>query len=95
MRLKKEIISFLTGYTKENFPGAKIFIFGSRTDDNKRGGDIDVLILSEKKLSFSDLSKMRIGFYKQFGEQKIDIINFAFSDDAPFKDIALEHAVEL
>ena len=95
MRLNKDIENFISGYVRENFTGAKVFLFGSRTDDNKKGGDIDVLILTEKKLNFSDLSKMRINFYKTFGEQKIDLVNFTYSDDDPFKSIALEQAVEL
>ncbi len=95
MRLKKDIKDFLSRYAEENFSGAKIFLFGSRTDDDKKGGDIDVLILSEKKLRFSDLSRMRISFYKAFGEQKIDLVNFTFSEEYPFKSIALEQAIEL
>ena len=95
MRLKKEVAEFITGYVKENFPGAKAFLFGSRADDKKRGGDIDVLILSDKKLSFSELSGMRISFYKLFGEQKIDLINFTYTEKTPFKEIALNQAVEL
>ena len=87
MRLKKEVAEFITGYVKENFPGAKAFLFGSRADDKKRGGDIDVLI--------SELSGMRISFYKLFGEQKIDLINFTYKEKTPFKEIALNQAVEL
>ncbi len=95
MRLKKEIAEFIRQYIEENFPGARVYLFGSRADDNKKAGDIDVLILSGQKLSFSDLSKMRISFYKSFGEQKIDLINFTYSDENPFKKIALSQAVEL
>jgi predicted nucleotidyltransferase len=95
MRLKEEIAEFIRQYIKDNFPGARVYLFGSRADDNKKGGDIDVLILSSEKLSFSDLSKMRINFYKSFGEQKIDLINYSFTDENPFKKIALNQAVEL
>ena len=95
MRLNKDIKEFITRYVEENFSGSKVFLFGSRTDDNKKGGDIDVLILSEEKLSFSDMSKMRISFYKIFGEQKIDLVNFTYSEETPFKKIALSQAIEL
>ena len=95
MRLKENIKSFLSDYTKKNFENAKVFLFGSRVDDDEKGGDIDVLILSEEKLSFSEISKMRVSFYKSFGEQKIDIVNFTYNDDDPFKNIALTNAIEL
>ncbi len=95
MRLKKDIAEFIRNYVKENFPDAKVYLFGSRADDNKKGGDIDVLILTNEKLSFPDLSKMRIDFYKVFGEQKIDLINFTYTEETPFKGIALSQSVEL
>jgi predicted nucleotidyltransferase len=95
MRLKKEIAEFIKHYVKENFPGSSVYLFGSRADDNERGGDIDVLILSEVKLSFADISKMRVRFYKEFGERKIDLVNFTYDEVDPFKDIALNKAVEL
>ncbi|MEI7813091.1 MAG: nucleotidyltransferase domain-containing protein [Ignavibacteria bacterium] len=95
MRLKKEITEFIRQYSEENFFNAKVYLFGSRTDDNKKGGDIDILILTDEKLRFSDLSKMRINFRKLFGEQKIDLVNFTYTETDPFKDIALHQAIEL
>ena len=95
MRIKKEINDFIKTYVNENFTGASVYLFGSRTDDDKKGGDIDILILTNEKLTFSDLSRMRTSFYKVFVEQKIDLVNFTFDDNKPFKNIALETAVEL
>jgi len=95
MRIKQEIVDFTLAYVKNNFTGAKVYLFGSRTDDNKKGGDIDILILSKERLSISDLSKLRIELYKKIGEQKIDLVNYTFNDKNPFKDIVLEFAVEL
>ena len=58
---------------------ASVFLFGSRLDDAKKGGDIDLFIrtdnkdeLFEKKLRF--LAKLK----RQIGEQKIDVV---FNED--------------
>jgi len=52
---------------------AQIRLFGSRLDDNKRGGDIDLLILSSS-LGFQDKLKIRYLLKEKLGERKIDII---------------------
>ena len=54
-------------------PDAQIFLFGSRVDDDKRGGDIDLLVISDK-IDFSTKLKILIKIYDLIGEQKIDII---------------------
>jgi len=51
----------------------KLYLFGSRVDDGKRGGDIDLLVVS-KELTKRDLRRVRVEFFKHFGEQKVDII---------------------
>ena len=56
-------------------PNAKIYLFGSRTDDNKKGGDIDLLIVfanSAAKLSFKRLDFI-VELTKKNGERKVDV----------------------
>jgi len=52
--------------------GDKAFLFGSRTDDSKRGGDIDVLVFSQQP-SFELSRKMTRDFFKCC-EEKVDIL---------------------
>lgn len=59
----------------EIFEDGKIYLFGSRVDDTKRGGDIDLYIspssktrLASKKIDFLVALKQKIG------EQKIDVV---------------------
>ena len=71
----------------------KLYLFGSRVDDNKRGGDIDLLVVS-KELTRSDLRRVRVEFFKHFGEQKIDIVLDNGKSD-PFIEIIKQKAVEI
>lgn len=55
----------------------QLFLFGSRTDDKKKGGDIDLYLLLESQSDVETLktSKTKISYDIQglIGEQKIDI----------------------
>jgi predicted nucleotidyltransferase len=72
---------------------AVVYLFGSRVDDAKKGGDIDLLVMSEK-LTRDDRRAIRLRLHELLGEQKIDII-IAFDDSDPFVKMALETGVRL
>ncbi|ADV46792.1 nucleotidyltransferase domain-containing protein [Nitratifractor salsuginis] len=94
MRLSKEERKLLKRTLAEMSKEAELYLFGSRVDDRKRGGDIDLLVV-DKRLSKKDLRKLRIEFCKHFGEQKIDIVLDNGKVDDPFITIAREGAVPL
>lgn len=76
MRLNKKDIQSIIRVAKEIYgEGVEVYLFGSRTDNGKRGGDIDLLVrtASEKK---GVLARIRmIARLKQLlGDQKIDVI---------------------
>ena len=73
MRLDKAEIKILKQSLKKLDPDARLYLFGSLLNDEKRGGDIDLLIESER-LDKKAVRKIRLDFYRQFGEQKLDII---------------------
>jgi len=50
----------------------KVFLFGSRVDDTKRAGDIDLLIYSQQP-SFELARKVTREFFK-ICEEKIDVL---------------------
>ena len=95
MRLNKQIAQFLKRRLKETEENSEIYLFGSRVDDEAKGGDIDILWLTPSKIPPRTIRKIRVEFYKKFGWQKIDIVNFTFQDEDPFKNIALLEAIEL
>jgi uncharacterized protein len=95
MRLQKEKAEFLSQEIRKILPDAKVYLFGSRADDNQKGGDIDILVIGKRELSFREKSKIRIIFWKNFGEQKIDIATFTEQSNDNFKKVALLSAIEL
>lgn len=72
---------------------ATVYLFGSRVDDSKRGGDIDLLIISHA-LTRNDQRTIKGRLFELLGEQKIDII-VAADDSDPFVKIALSTGVKL
>ena len=55
---------------------ARVFLFGSRTDDTRRGGDVDLLVeLPQKKPDLLSDKIRAIGrIQRRIGEQKIDLV---------------------
>lgn len=95
MRLTSAQVELLKNKIRAYIPEAQVYLFGSRVDDTQKGGDIDLLVLADRRLSFDEKFAVKLAFYQQFGEQKIDIISFTRSDEASFKQIALLNAVLL
>ena len=75
MRLRKNQIEYFKKLALSIFNSKDIYLFGSRVDDNLKGGDIDIYIQTDKK---DDILKSKIVFLrefeKEFGEQKIDLL---------------------
>jgi len=74
-------------------PLAKIYLFGSRADDMKKGGDIDILIFSEK-IDLSEKIKIKTRIFQKMEEQKIDLLVAKDKND-PFVRLALEKGLQL
>jgi len=52
---------------------AEAYLFGSRSDDTKKGGDIDILIISDQ-LDRHSLFSIEEEIFKRIEEQKIDFV---------------------
>ena len=86
MRLYLEEVEVLKNKLKTLSSDAKLYLFGSRVNDDAKGGDIDLLVVSNE-LTKKDLRLLRIDFFKHFGEQKLDII----LDNGEFKNPFTRH----
>ena len=95
MRLNPEMANYLKQLIQEKIPGSAIYLFGSRVDDNSRGGDIDLMVITQNLVDKKIFTTIRIEFYKRFGWQKIDLINFTYEDQSIFRQLIEPQAIEL
>jgi uncharacterized protein len=66
---RKAIIEVITRFDNQ----AEVYLFGSRSDDTKKGGDIDLLVISDK-LDKPALFSIEEEIFKRIEEQKIDFV---------------------
>ena len=59
MRLSNKDLEFIKKTIKTYIDDAKVYIFGSMLDDNKKGGDIDIFIITDKKIDFLTKAKIK------------------------------------
>lgn len=77
MRLTEEEATIIKEIVREIFgPDASVILFGSRVDDNARGGDIDLLICSETPVSEREHKALKLVARLQIrlGDQPIDVL---------------------
>lgn len=93
MRLTDKEKSVIRKAVAEADPAARIFLFGSRTDDTGKGGDIDLLILSDF-LGRAEKREIKFRLFDALGEQKIDLLIARDLSD-PFVRMAKKGGIEL
>jgi len=101
MRLSESQVNAIKSAVSEVLgPGARVYLFGSRVDDFRRGGDIDLLIIPDEALSGDETldARLKIGALLQrtLGERKIDLV-FQIPGDpvTPFQAMARDTGVAL
>jgi predicted nucleotidyltransferase len=100
VRLSDFYLETITQEFKNNF-GADdhLWIFGSRVELHKKGGDIDLYIETNEKAekAFDMKTKFITELWKKLGMQKIDVvINVApFEFNIPIYDVAKKNGVLL
>jgi len=100
MRLREEEAVAIVSAARAHFgEGTRVWLFGSRADDRKRGGDIDLLIAPAEPLSPADALSRKIRFLtdleRAIGEGKVDVVVESRADDRPIVRIARETGIPL
>jgi predicted nucleotidyltransferase len=96
MRLTDKERQFIKKAFYETFQDGKIYLFGSRVDNTKRGGDIDLYLCPIQKFENErELKrKFQILLDEYIGEQKIDVI-MAKDENRLIEQVAIRDGVEL
>ena len=96
VRLSDYEISAIKETAEEVFgKGTKVFLFGSRVDPTKRGGDIDLYIIPRKRDNLFDRElKFKSKLQLKIGERKIDVV-ISRDPKRAIEKVALENGVEL
>ncbi len=75
MRLSTKYKEVILKYFYQFFKNGEVYLFGSRVDDTKKGGDVDLyLVLNEHSNLFEKKIKFLSRVKRELGEQKIDIV---------------------
>lgn len=89
MRLSENIRQLLKSSIKESFGDVKVYLFGSRVDDKKKGGDIDIAI--ESDISREDFRRNKIKFFtsliKKDFDLKVDLVKYTNDQSLLSKEI--------
>lgn len=93
MRLTPAQVQAIREEVERIDPTAEVYLFGSRTDDAARGGDIDLWVRSVR-IGHADRLRLQVRLKERIGWQKIDLVISARDDD-PMVRAAAETAVRL
>jgi len=77
---------------------ARVILFGSRTDDGKRGGDIDLLFETPHSVGnrATALGQIYVALIRELGDRKVDLLlSDPDTPDAPVLRVARETGVLL
>jgi len=105
MRLSTDQIqAILQAATAVFGQGTSVWLFGSRVDDAKKGGDIDLLVCpqmhtasdsSVRQQGFMQKIKMLTLLERHLGERKIDLIVEQPQDIRPIVEVAHRTGIKL
>jgi len=95
MRLKASEAKAIREKVRQLDPAAEIYLYGSRANDSAIGGDIDLLVVSDK-VGFRDLLRLRRRILDRIGWQQLDLlVRRQDRLNGPMAALALETGTQL
>jgi uncharacterized protein len=93
MRLTKKEIEVIKSIITRYDNYAEVRLFGSRTDDGKKGGDIDLLVLSDR-ITLKENLVIKSEIQEILGDQRIDLLVTRDKSDL-FVDLIFDSSIKL
>lgn len=96
MRLAPQQIATILKVTREVLgDDAAVSVFGSRLDDDRRGGDLDILVETARRPPLLQRAELKLRLETAL-ELPVDIVARARgAEPTPFQALAMAHAVRL
>ena len=98
MRLTAKQAEVISSAVREIYgEDSRLWLFGSRVDDTRRGGDIDLLVRPDSGGGYALIDKIRLlgKLERGLGERKIDIVIETPDDQRAIVKIAHERGIPL
>ena len=85
MRITENEIKIIKSVVKSFFSNCKIYLHGSRLNDSRKGGDIDLFVVV-RDIDYSQVSDLRYQINSQLSlrlmEQKVDVVYLSESQES-------------
>lgn len=72
-----------------------VYLFGSRLNDQARGGDIDILLAVDRRISRIEQGKIKMELEQMLGLPVDILVHVRNTEPTPFQTIAYAHAERL
>ena len=99
MRLSAQQVQSIRHAAQAAFgKGTEVWLFGSRVDDAKKGGDIDLLVRPVPGVAgqfFAQKIKMLTMLERMLGERKVDVVIEQPNDPRPIVEVARSTGIQL
>ena len=84
MRHSRDELDAIREKLQKLFQNGREFLFGSRTDDNRLGGDIDILVLTSQPVPDQLRRIVLLELEDRLGEQRIYLLVTPHQPEQPF-----------
>ncbi len=74
MRLSERCVCSIRMAVREIVGDADIWLFGSRADDARRGGDVDLYVEARRHVSLRERLRLMSRIQKSMGLRRVDVI---------------------